>query len=564
MRISTMLKIMTIAFVTLIIMTVSCVIQLNSSYEKERMTTSTQAELKQLGIDLANASDYLTNEARRYSVFGDKKHFDNYWREVNETKTRDRVVARLIELHAPQEELDLIQQAKQNSDALIAIEDESMKAVEVKDLDKARNLMFGEDYDQKKSIIMKPIEEFQQKMNSRAEAEADRAKQQTSNYLIVLSVLVGLFAVILLSTVIVLFRKLRPLVVVANRMQELSNNEGDLTSRIHVKSKDEIGQLATGFNAFLDNLQNMIRKINSSVLQVASSAEQLTASAEQTSSATEEIATTIQDMATGSEQQVESVHRGSRTIKEMTSGVKDISLLADDVASLTTTANAVSVEGDQSIQHAVTQMKAIHTTILDLSKIVKGLGEQSKEIGQIIEAITSIASQTNLLALNAAIEAARAGEHGRGFAVVADEVRKLAEQSSGSAQQIANLITTIQIETQKAVDAMEKGTNEVSEGIHVVNAAGQSFAHIHSAVNNVAAKIDQVSTLSRGVSTGTEQVVQSISQIQIVSEAAASGTQNISAASEEQLASMEEITSSATALAKMAVELQDMVGKFKV
>ncbi|MET3292277.1 methyl-accepting chemotaxis protein [Brevibacillus fluminis] len=564
MRISAMLKAIACVFVSVIIIIVACVLLLNSSYEKERATLSRQSELKQLGIDLANASDYLTEQARRYAVSGKKQYVDNYWREVNETKTRDRIVERLKELQTPQNELDLIEQAKQNSDSLVSIEDAAMKAVEQNDLDKARELMFDDQYDQKKSIIMKPIEEFQQKMNSRAQAEADQARQQTGMYLIVLSVLVGVIAVTLFVSIAVLFKKLKPLLVVAKRMEELSSNEGDLTARLHVQGKDEIAQLAKGFNSFLQNLQLIIQKINAAVFQIASSAEQLTASAEQTSQATEEISTTIQEMASGSEQQAESVHRGASTIREMAGGVKEISHLAEDVSELARETTNASIAGNQSIGQAVTQMNEIHTTIQGLAAVVTGLGEKSGEIGNIINVITSIAAETNLLALNAAIEAARAGEHGRGFAVVANEVRKLAEQSSSSSQQISALITTIQTETAKVVHAMEKGTKEVAEGIKVVNAAGQSFAHIQSSVRFVAEKSSHVSTLSKGVSTGTDQVVQSIAQIQGVAEAAASGTQNVSAASQEQLASMEEITSSAEALAKMAEELQELVGKFKV
>ncbi|MGD8191248.1 methyl-accepting chemotaxis protein [Brevibacillus ginsengisoli] len=564
MRIATLLKTVSIVFVLLIIMVVTCVILLNSSYERERAATLRQAEFKQLGIDLANASDYLTNEARRYSVFGDKKHFDNYWREVKETKTRDRVVLRLKELQAPQDELDLIAQAKQNSDALIAIEDAAMKAVEQNNLDKARQLMFDDNYDQKKSIIMKPIEEFQQKMNDRAKTEADQAKQQTVTYLMLLGILVGITAIILLTIIYVFFRKFKPLTLVSNKMLELSRNEGDLTARLQVETKDEIGQLAQGFNTFLGNLQAMIQKMNAAILQIASTAEQLSAGAEQTSKATEEVSTTIQEIAIGSEKQVQSVHYGLKSMKEMASGVGEISLYADEVSALAGTTTDVSMEGVKSIQQSVNQMNSIHTTMLGLADVVRGLGDQSQEIGQINEAITSIAAQTNLLALNAAIEAARAGEHGRGFAVVADEVRKLAEQSSRSAQQIAELITNIQVETQRAVNAMNKGTNEVVVGIEVVNTAGQSFTHIHNSIRKVAEKINQVLAVSKEVSTGTKQVVQSIEQIQGVAETAASGTQNVSAASEEQLASMEEITSSASSLAKMAEELQELVGKFKV
>jgi len=564
MKISTMLKGIGALFLAFILLMIFCVTMLYVSHEQERAAIGRQAEFKQLGIDLANASDYLTNEARRYAVFGEKEHFDNYWREVNETKTRDKVVARLTELNAPQEELDLITEAKQNSDALIAIEDAAMKAVEQNDLERARVLMFDDNYDQKKSIIMKPIAEFQHKMNSRAEAEANLAKQRTSLYLTGLIVIVALVSITLLGTVLVLFKKIRPLTLVAKRMEELSANEGDLTARITVESKDEVGQLAKGFNGFLDNLQHMIKMVNTAVFQVAASAEELTANAEQTSKATEEIAHTIQEVANGTDQQSMSVKHGSAAIDHMASGVRHITMHADDVSALVRNATEVAVEGNRSIRQAVEQMNAISNAIDGIAGVIKGLGERSHEIGQIIEAITTIAAQTNLLALNAAIEAARAGEHGKGFAVVADEVRKLAEQSSHSAQQIAHLITAIQGETSKAVIAMESGTQEVASGISVVNDAGAAFDRIHHSVSEVATKIVHVSAESKQVAVQTERVVEAIRLIQSIAEVSAVGTQNASAASQEQLASMEEISASASTLAKMAEELQELVGKFKV
>ena len=144
--------------------------------DAERQATHRAAEFRQLGLDLADASDFLTNEARRYAVTGSQVHFDNYWREVKETKTRDRVVGRLTELGAPAAELEFIEEAKRNSDALIATEDQAMQAVAAGDLARARELMFGEQYDKDKAIIVEPLSRFQQMMNDRAAAESAAAR----------------------------------------------------------------------------------------------------------------------------------------------------------------------------------------------------------------------------------------------------------------------------------------------------------------------------------------------------------------------------------------------------
>lgn len=209
-------------------------------------------------------------------------------------------------------------------------------------------------------------------------------------------------------------------------------------------------------------------------------------------------------------------------------------------------------------------MNSINQTVTGLANVVKGLGERSKQIGQIIEVITGIAEQTNLLALNAAIEAARAGENGRGFAVVADEVRKLAEQSAQSAQQISMLITAIQQETNEAVQSMEMATKEASNGIVVIHTAGESFVEIKNAIEEVAVQIQEVSASVQQMSAGAEQIVQSMQLVSKIAESAASGTQEVSAATEEQLASMQEISASAVSLSKMAEELQQLIQKFKI
>lgn len=339
---------------------------------------------------------------------------------------------------------------------------------------------------------------------------------------------------------------------------------GDLTQRVAVRTKDEFGQLGSSFNTMVDSLRAVVQEVGQTAAQLAASSEELTASAEQTSQATENVAATIQQVAAGTDKQVQSVEESSTAVKEMSQGVQRIAENAQIVASSAIQASEVALDGNESIQSAVQQMNSISETVNGLAQVVKELGERSEEIGQIVEVITSIAAQTNLLALNAAIEAARAGEHGRGFAVVADEVRKLAEQSSSSAQQIAGLIATIQSETGKAVTSMQHATHEVSEGIGVVNSAGQSFKQIQASVNTVAEQIQEVSAASEQMSAATDQVVQSIDHIAQISETAASGSQTVSASAEEQLASMEEVTASANSLSKMAAELQLLVNRFKV
>ena len=346
-------------------------------------------------------------------------------------------------------------------------------------------------------------------------------------------------------------------------MKEVS--EGNLcVEPLVVKGRDEVHDLANSFNEMTSSLQTLIRQVGTTSEQVAASAEELNASAEQTSQATEQIAVSVQEVASATDRQLDSVGRGAKSIDDISHGISHIAAKSQAASTLAIQVASMAGEGNQSIQAAVSQMKAIHDSIRELSSVVEGLGNHSQAIGQIIEVITGIADQTNLLALNAAIEAARAGEHGRGFAVVADEVRKLAEQSSRSAEQISQLIHTIQTDTKQAVSSMEAGTREVQQGILVVHRAGETFDQIQMSIGTVSDQVHDVSAAAQEVSAHSEQVVDAIRQVSEVSAVTADGTQNVSAATEEQLAAMEEISSSATALSKMAEELQYMIGRFKV
>jgi methyl-accepting chemotaxis protein len=355
----------------------------------------------------------------------------------------------------------------------------------------------------------------------------------------------------------------KPILAISVAAEQVAT--GDLRIEdIQVKSRDEVGSLAAAFNQMIRNLRDLLRNIGISSEQVAASAEQLTASAEQSSLATTHIATTIQDVAEGSDRQMRSVTETVTMMHEMSSGVQQIASNAQSVSSSASRASDISQSGNQAVQTAVEQMQKISRTIDDLGLMIRGLGEQSNQIGNIVEVITGIAEQTNLLALNAAIEAARAGEQGRGFAVVADEVRKLAAQSSESAKQITELISSIQRETAKAVQSMDVGTKQFNEGIQTVTTAGHSFENIMRAVNDVANQIQEVSASTQQMSAGTEQVVQAVKTIELVAGESVASTQNVSAATEEQLATMDEIASASAALSTMAAELQMSISKFKI
>lgn len=268
------------------------------------------------------------------------------------------------------------------------------------------------------------------------------------------------------------------------------------------------------------------------------------------------------EVSEGAQRQIVTVGQAITNVEKRTAAIDDVANKADMVAVVSQEATQRAQTGAGQIDKAVSQMDSIEKTVSQSAMVVAKLGERSKEIGQIVETIGGIAGQTNLLALNAAIEAARAGEQGRGFAVVADEVRKLAEQSQEAAKQISDLIGEIQADTTQAVSAMENGTREVTAGSSVVRESGRIFGEIRDMVANVGGQIQDITVATQGVKVGNREIIDLMHEIETVVKAGAAHAETVSAATEEQLASMEEIASAAQVLNGVAQELQSAVGRF--
>ncbi|WP_442602020.1 methyl-accepting chemotaxis protein [Paenibacillus sp. KN14-4R] len=564
MKISTWLKTMSGVFIFLTVLNGISIYSLENSVAQERAAVKRQAEFKQLGIDLANSSDYLTNEARAFVQFGDKAHYDNYWKEVNETKTRDHVVMKLTELGAPKEELDLISQSKQYSDVLVKTENAAMKAVEGKDFTKARELMFDSNYDTNKKIIMEPLQQFQQKMNTRVENEANAAKEKASSMLTVAVFLLIITFLALLAIFIIIFVKIKPLKLVNEKITEIAQSGGDLTGRLNYSGKDEIGEISNSLNAMLETLQSIIKDVRDTSHSVLSSSSKLVENTKETASATEEITRQGVSIERGATTSVQSTLDASQAINEMSTGVQRVAVSAEDLASAAAETEKEAAGGVNYIQQVSKQMVQISDSVSSTVEIVSNLKERSSHIEKIVSAITEISSQTNLLALNASIEAARAGEHGRGFSVVASEIRKLAEHSSNSAGQIFGLLQEIVKDSQETERAMQQVTGEVLTGQKKMEEAIESFENILKSTQKVSLQVQEVSAISEQMAAGSEEIAASVSEMAAVAEESLTGVKAVNDMTAKQNSLVQEVASLTDLLSKDSGNLEALVMKFKV
>ncbi len=328
----------------------------------------------------------------------------------------------------------------------------------------------------------------------------------------------------------------KPLNRVSDMLKDIAQGEGDLTKRIQHNSRDELGNLANWFNTFIDKLHDIIFQVADNTEQLASAATEISASAEQLSA--------------GVREQTSQTSQVSSAVEEMTASIIESTKNTTDAAEKAQEAAGKSQEGSRLAADTSSGMQEIVESSSVTSANIEQLAEKATAIGEIIKVIDDIADQTNLLALNAAIEAARAGEQGRGFAVVADEVRKLAERTTKATKEVAETIKGIQVDVGTANNQISESKGIVDKGRSLVEQTGQSLQEIFQSVESVQEMMRLVSSAAEEQSSAAEQISKSVENVDRITKESANGAEQAAAAAEQ--------------LNRQADNLRQLVGGFKL
>ncbi|MBI5599136.1 MAG: methyl-accepting chemotaxis protein [Deltaproteobacteria bacterium] len=385
-------------------------------------------------------------------------------------------------------------------------------------LDEVKALALGVQAERFKKIISLSDALLDKEMQeSRNEIAKSKAAYNRS---VMVSVIFGAIGVVIAAFMAFYLSKAigRPIEAISAVAGKMADGDLENTAVKH-DSKDEIGELAGSFGKMAENLRNIIRNIKDGAVRLASASEEFSASSTQ--------------IARGSQEQTARASQVATASQEMSATIVEVAKNASTAAEAAREANRAASKGGEVMSRTIDSMNGIAATAKESSMVIAALGNRSQEIGRIIKVIDDIADQTNLLALNAAIEAARAGEQGRGFAVVADEVRKLAERTTTATKEIGGMIKEIQDETGRAVATMEGEVKAVESGVRLAQDAGGALNEIMGQVEKVTSMIQQIATASEEQSTAADQISGDIETVANITKETATGAAQMSQASQE-------------------------------
>jgi len=384
--------------------------------------------------------------------------------------------------------------------------------------------------------------------------------------LVINSVIVMAISFLVASGLLVFFTSssiTRPLNQVVELMRDIAEGEADLSKRMRVRSKDEVGDLAEWFNRFADNIQNIVRQVVRTVDEVSDACHELSGSTSESGANMERMAGDVGSIGREAKDNTAKLEGVAHTINGEATVIRNIAHSLQLAAEESVGTKEAAQKGDRALANTMGTMSAIRDTVASATGVVQELSRTSTEIGVITEAVNAIASQTNLLALNAAIEAARAGEQGRGFAVVADEVRKLAEESLAAAKRIALLVSEVQGKISSVVESMARGTDQVQKGVGVAESAQTELRGIVASVEKINSVLLELASEITAEADNSDQLVVAVQSVASTTRQITERTLMASDNVEKETALVEQISASAEELRGAALRLRGEVDRFQ-
>ncbi len=368
-------------------------------------------------------------------------------------------------------------------------------------------------------------------------------------------IFLGIVAALLVSNPI--SRALRNVV---DNLKKIS--QGDLTARSNVSSRDEFGVLASSLNLMSEELGRLMKNIKGMAQEISTASDTLASTSEETSASNEEVAKAVDEVAGAANDQAKGTEEGLLKMNELSESIEGVSGAIDNMRKRLEEVMGLNSNGTNTVKLLIQRAEDNNNASKNVSSVISEMDNQTKQIGFIIDTIGQIAEQTNLLALNASIEAARAGEAGRGFSVVAEEIRKLAEQSSGAANQIRSLITGIQDKSKNAVDSMAAAKEAIDGQTKAVEDTERIFGDITKSIMDVNGEIDSIVELNKVMVNKKDEISAVVESISATAEETAASTEEISASAQQQIAAIEEVANTAGDLSELALKLNNAVDKF--
>ena len=557
------LIIFSVLIIILILMLVLTSTKMFSAQQALEKFTNVDIKEQMMVNNIATEIAQLANAEQSYIITGKTNYMASYKKYKESTITHMKQLEETYK-NRP-EELQKLQSIDQFFTTYIQYSERVIKIRDDQGIEAAQKLVNagnGKTAMNYVDVHIAAMNEILEKKN----AEQIALLKKENNTSLILFVALTVFSVILtLSFGIFLFYSIKRSTNAINRsILDIAQAGGDLTRRVKVRSKDEFSEIASSTNVLIASIADLVRRVRELTVNVSASGQELMASSDETALTIQSIADSTNEIATGSDQTLRSMTEAIQKMNSLEEATRYLNNDAQSVKEATDQMIEAAQKGGESVQHSSNVMLSIEETMANTTQTVESLGLKSYEITSIIKTITAIAEQTNLLALNAAIEAARAGEHGRGFAVVADEVRKLAEQSQKAAKEVTGIVTSIQTEVTSIVKQNHEGVESVIRGVEVANETNASLDQIMNQTNETISIIDKMVKQIEETLNFSQEVAASFIEVTQIAENTASNTETSAAAAEQGSAAMQEINASAVELSHQADELSKVVNEFKL